>query len=292
MGLAYPPNPIGLFGAIGLVPLLLALERAKSYRQFIGWSYLALVIFSGLSTWWVGSWQARTEPFLMISCVALILVHPFFFLVPLVIYRAVRQRTSKWFALAFLPFFWCGGEYLHALSDASYPWLTLGNTQTYNLYYIQFIEFTGIWGVSFILMVQNCIITAMFFALRQDDARRSHILRLGTAILVATVLLPYLHGYFTLSGLELRKGMKKIAVTVVQPNVDPWDKWGKYDTTDHVALNGGMSLEAERQQKPDMFLWSETAIPHTLTQPGSEGRMAELQEMINQARRSCDDRLP
>src|SRR5688500_20401662 len=34
LGLAYPPNPIGLFGSIGLVPLLVALERAKSWGQF------------------------------------------------------------------------------------------------------------------------------------------------------------------------------------------------------------------------------------------------------------------
>jgi hypothetical protein len=45
MGLAYPPNPVGLLGSIGLVPLLYALERARSYGQLIRWSYASLLIF-------------------------------------------------------------------------------------------------------------------------------------------------------------------------------------------------------------------------------------------------------
>src|SRR6185295_2981469 len=79
LGLAFPPNPVGFLASIGLVPLLYAIERARSYRQLIRWSYGSLVIFSALTSWWVGSWQAKADPFLMISCVLLVLIHPFFF---------------------------------------------------------------------------------------------------------------------------------------------------------------------------------------------------------------------
>jgi apolipoprotein N-acyltransferase len=267
LGLAYPPNPVGLLGSVGLVPLLYALERARSYRELIRWSYVSLVIFSALTSWWVGSWQANADPFLMISCILLVLVHPVFFIVPLVIYRAVRLRTSPIYALIFLPFLWCGGEYLHALTDASYPWLTLGNTQTYNLYYIQFIEFTGVWGVSFLLLVQNCTFTAMLFALRREKREQMRIFRIGMAIIAATLVPPFLYGFYVLGAASERIPERAITVTVVQPNENPWDKWNQADTTDHIAVNLALSKESHTTQRADMFLWAENAIPYPITDP-------------------------
>lgn len=276
LGLAYPPNPVGLLGSIGLVPLLLAIERARSYRELFSWSYRSLLLFSALSSWWVGSWQAKADPFLMISCVLLVLIHPLFFIVPLMLYRAVRIAKGKWFALAFLPFLWCGGEYLHALSDASYPWLTLGNTQTYNLYYIQFIEFTGIWGLSFLLLVHNSVFTAMILALDRQQPNQMKIFRYCTTILAITLVPPFLYGFYVLGNAEGRIPDKGITVTVVQPNVDPWEKWQQHDTTNHIRLNSQLSRQSLAERPTEMFLWSENAIPYPVSRPGNNGRQQQL----------------
>ncbi len=279
LGLAYPPNPVGLLGSIGLVPLLYALERGRSYREMIRWAYLSLLLFSALSTWWVGSWQAKTEPFLMMSCVLLVLIHPLFFLVPLIAYRAVRRATTPLFALAFLPFLWTGGEYLHALTDASYPWLTLGNTQTYNLYYIQFIEYTGVWGLSFLLMVQNCAFTAMLFSLGSERKEQARIIRGSIVLIAVTLVVPYAHGLFVLDGEE--ETGRNLTVTIIQPNMDPWEKWKQNDTVNHIVMHGDLSRATIGSTKPDMFLWAETAIPNPLTQPGAEHRMAEMRAVVD-----------
>ena len=280
LGLAYPPNPVGLLGSVGLVPLLIALERARSYKELIRWSYGSLVIFSALSSWWVGSWQAKADPFLMISCTLLVIIHPLFFLVPLVIYRWVRQRSSLFFALAFLPFLWCGGEYLHALSDASYPWLTLGNTQTYNIYYIQFIEFTGVWGLSFLLLVQNVALAAMLFALDRAEREQRRIFTICTALLAVTLVPPFLYGFYVLGEARTKIPAKAITVTVVQPNVDPWEKWNQTDTTDHINLNFGLSAGSLADHPTQMFLWSETAIPYPIGDPGWEGKRTQLHDAV------------
>lgn len=282
LGLAYPPNPVGLFGSIGLVPLLVALERAESTKKFFRWSYSSLLLFSALSTWWVGSWQAKADPFLMISCILLVLIHPLFFVVPLLIYRAVRRRTSLLFALAFLPFLWCGGEYLHTLGDASYPWLTLGNTQTYNLYFVQFIEFTGVWGLSFVLMVHNVAFTAMVFALDGVARDQAKIFRICSTLLAVTLVLPFLYGFYVL-GQDHPSPPERVAmVTIVQPNVDPWDKWKTTDTTDHIRLNSDLSrLSVKGLTPPDLFLWSENAIPYPFTAPDNVGRKAQVQRAVD-----------
>lgn len=282
LGLAYPPNPVGLFGAVGLVPLLYVLRRAATWKQAFRWSYGSFLLFSALTTWWVGSWQSKTEPYLMISCLLLIIIHPLFFVIPMLLYRWVMRRASPFHALLFLPFLWTGGEYLHALTDASYPWLTLGNTQTYNHYFIQFIEFTGVWGLSFVLLAINCALTALLFAAGADipQQQRRQVRRVGLGVLAAAILLPYAHGILRDESPTKGGGM---TTTIIQPNVDPWDKWEQVDTVNQIELNGQMTRKAVAalQQKPDMVLWVETAIPRTLTTPGAEGRMAEVMELVN-----------
>ena len=270
LGLAYPPNVLGgLFGGIGLVPLLIALERATGWPQTLRWSYGSFVIFSGITTWWVGSWQSNADPWLMTSSILLILIHPFFFCVPIILYREVRRRTSLAIGLSFLVLLWTGGEYLHALTDASYPWLTLGNTQTYNLYYIQFIEYTGIWGVSLLMMIQNCLLAWLLISLTEENKKSRTKQGIAvTTTLVATIMLPYIHGLLSLASTQKSPDPSRITVTIVQPNQNPWDKWQKNDPIDHIIDNNSLSFEAIKTGiRPDMFLWAETAIPKPITHP-------------------------
>lgn len=282
LGLAYPPNPVGLLGSIGLVPLLIASERASSWKQLARWSYLSFLLFSALSTWWVGSWQAKTDTFLMISCVLLIILHPIFFVVPLLLYRFVRRRLGLFAALVFLPFLWCAGEYAHALGDASYPWLTLGNTQTYNLYYIQFIEFTGIWGASFLLVIHNVVFTAMVFALGRSQGEQRTIFRLSTLILALTLVPPFLYGFYVMGEARNHFPERVVTATIVQPNVDPWDKWKQADTTDHIRVNAELSHRAiDSGMRPDFFLWSENAIPYPVTSPEYRERGRSLYREVD-----------
>ncbi len=283
LGMAYPPNPVGLLGSIGLVPLLIALERTRSIRTAMRWSYVTMLLFSAISSWWIGSWQARADKFLMISCVLLIIIHPLFFVLPMVLYKWVRNRTSRYVALLFLPFLWCAGEYLHALGDASYPWLTLGNTQTYNLYYIQFIEFTGIWGLSFLLLLQNVVFGGMLLALDEGETAQRRVFRIGGGLLALTLVPPFIYGFIALGQAESARPPKSsmLTVTVVQPNVDPWEKWNTADTTDHIRLSGDLSLAAKRKKPADMYLWVETAVPQPVTMPGYEGEYQRWRAMVD-----------
>lgn len=290
LGLAYPPNPVGgLFGALGLVPLLLALEQTTSYKQAFRWSYGSFFIFSAISTWWVGSWQSNSDPWLMTSCILLIIVHPLFFVVPILLYLAVRRASTLSLGLIFLPLLWCGGEYLHALTDASYPWLTLGNTQTYNLYYIQFIEYTGIWGVSLLMLIQNCTVAWLLLARPStpEGPQVQRLYRTGGIILAATIILPYLHGITALAGTDKEEKVPEnsgsyITITVVQPNQNPWDKWKQDDPTDHIQDNGELSLQAKAQSgKVDMYLWAENAIPYPITHPNYEHRRADMYRTVD-----------
>lgn len=291
LGFAYPPNPLGpILGGIGLVPLLAAMERTTSWRQAFRWSYGSFLLFSAISTWWVGSWQSNADPWLMTSCILLIIIHPLFFTVPILLYRIVRRASSLVIGLAFLTLLWCGGEFLHALTDASYPWLTLGNAQTYNLHYIQFIEYTGVWGLSLLMLLQNSVVAWLILSRpgTDDPGRIRRNFRTGGIILGLSILLPYLHGFVSLASAGAREtrdaaaGPDSIIVTIVQPNQNPWDKWRQDDPTDHILDNGELSLQAKARGVPtDMYLWAENAIPYPITHPDYTLRRSQMNAMVD-----------
>lgn len=289
LGLAFPPNVLGgLFAALGLVPLIVALERSADWRTDVKWGYLAFLVFSALSTWWVGSWQENSDPWLSMSSILLVLIHPFFFCIPVALYGVVRRREGLEVGLLFLILFWCGGEYLHALGELSYPWLTLGNAQTYNLLYIQFIEWTGVWGLSLLLLLQNALVAWLLLNSGLPGSsplvsRRSFMSkRMATGILLATVLLPYLVGIFLIPTIDQQRA-DGLRVMVVQPNQNPWDKWRQDDTVDHIVDNGSLTLDALADgDSADMVLWAENAIPYTITQPGhySQNKREVMAQMV------------
>ena len=288
LGLAYPPNRVGgLFAAVGLVPLIVALERSSEWRKDVLWSYWTFLLFSGITTWWVGSWQTNSDPWLATSSILLVMVHPLFFALPMVLYSLVRRKLGVGIGLLFLALLWTGGEWLHALGDASYPWLTLGNTQTYNYTYIQFIEWTGVWGLSMLLLLQNCGVAWLLLKGRgngdaQPQRRSSTLILTG---LVVTVVLPYLVGFLLVPNLG-SESERAITVTIVQPNQNPWDKWKQNDTVDHILDNGGLTLDAIRDgAEPDMVLWAENAIPYLLSKPTATWQnkarlMSQMTELI------------
>lgn len=282
LGLAFPPNPVGLLGSIGLVPLLVAVERAPTWKVLFRWSYLSFLLFSALSTWWVGSWQPNADTFLQISCILLVLIHPLFFVVPILLYRFVRRRAGLFVALAFFPFLWCGGEYVHSLGDASYPWLTLGNTQTYNLYYIQFIEFTGVWGASFLLVLHNVLFTAMILAFSLSPGEQRRIVRFSTVLLSLSLIIPFIHGFYVMGEAQDHVPSRVITAAIVQPNVNPWDKWKQADTTDHIRMNADLSQQViDSGLGPDLFLWSENAVPYPITSPEFASRKEAMYRAID-----------
>ncbi len=286
LGLAYPPNPIGwLFAGIGFVPLFIVVERSKRWKTDLWQSYLAFLVFSGFSTWWVGSWQANTDPWLIVSSLLLVVVHPLFFSVPVILYGIIRRRTSLGIALLFFVLLFCGGEYLHALGEVSYPWLTLGNTTTYNLYFMQIAEITGVWGLSLLLLAQNGAIGWWLIGRkgRTSDQRRTSV-RKTLVILGATTVPVYLVGFFLLGqAVDISAENESVNILIVQPNQNPWDKWRKDDPVDHIVDNGTMTIEGIKQVGPvDAVLWAENAIPYPLTNPRYADRKRTMASVMVQ----------
>src|SRR5438105_331212 len=162
LGLSYPPFGIlgGFCAFFALVPMLIALEDTERLRNGFTRGYLAMFVWTLIATYWVGGWkgEGQVDPFLIVGGIALDFVHPIFLVVPILLYDATRRRFGRLAALIALPVYWIGFEYWHSTGYFAFPWLSLYNTQTYNTAFIQFIEFTGSFGLSLVILAINVLL--------------------------------------------------------------------------------------------------------------------------------------
>lgn len=295
LGAAFPPLPLGLFAFIGFLPLFLALEHATSMGQVVRWSYIAFWFFHGASNWWVSSWQAETDPYLMASGLALWFAHPLFFAVPVVGYMWVRKRRGRTFALCAFPFLWVAFEWLHSLGEASYPWQALGYTQILHTTYAQIADIGGVWLLSFVVVVANVLCAHLWFI--HKEQHRLSVRQVGRwsllpavrwhiAALVLLLVVPILYGWVqkTTWGHEahMRRQHSEVRMAVLQPNINPWKKWEGESSHDQVLQYMALQDSLVRATgKPNIAVWSETAIPYRLLTPMNDYYFAELQHWVD-----------
>jgi apolipoprotein N-acyltransferase len=289
LGCAFPPVPTGALALVGLVPLLIVLADVRTIRAGLGYTYLSMLLFHAITISWTGGYSHGNDPYMMIAGTVTILVHPLFYFLPVSAYLWTRRHLGELAALAALPFFWVAYEYSHTLSEWSFPWLTLGNTQTYDLARIQFIEYTGVLGLSFWILLINCLA----FALYSSVARRGLTGNRTAASLVAGILLlfmlPWLHGWLRGPSLPPEgegESTTSVVVGIIQSNADPWEKWRKpgYQVVRDYLGRTAALLERTGAERPQIVLWPETAIPFYL--------LSERQAMLYGEFRAGLDTLP
>ncbi len=287
LGFSFPPYELGILACFGLVPLLVVLHGVERYGNAFWYVYVTMFVFHLISVNWTGGFVHGNDPYMMIAGSATIIIHPLFYFLPMGVYLLVRRHFSETLAVALLPILWVGYEYSHSLSEWSFPWLTLGNSQTYNLARIQFIEYTGVWGLSFWILVINVI--AYLLCVRLVERGRgmwSPSARWLLASLVVLYVAPSVHGWFVLKNAPPSETVtapaRPVTVGMIQANVDPWDKWkvkGIETYTLYVQLTGSL-LDSVRLPRPDIVLWPETAFPFDVISDQNQELLASLQDHL------------
>ena len=290
LGASFPPSPLYSLAYVGLIPFLLLLETLQGTWRTVRYTYLAFLIFHITTLYWIGGFVVGKDPWLMIAGAAVVLVHPLFYVPVVLLYLFVRKRLGLIPGLLFLPLIWISYEFSHSLSEFSFPWITLGNSQAYDLQRIQIAEYTSVYGLSFLILVFNVI----GFVLITKLATRSWSLKtravfVSVAVLVVLYFGPWIYGGIRMQQLEKRSEGSTLTVGVVQPNVDPFDKW-KYQTQQMPILVA--STEKLAPQKPDLVVWPETAIPMLILHPQNASYLHAFRSLLDSLHVSVLSGLP
>ncbi len=268
LGFSFPPFPLGILACFGLVPLLVVIAGIGRARTAFRYVYIAMLVFHVITVNWTGGYAHGNDPYMMIAGAVTMLVHPFFYFIPFGIFLFIRRRLGEPLALGMLPFIWVAYEFSHSLSEWSFPWLTLGNSQTYDITRLQFITLTGVFGLSFWILLMNLVVY-LFVAglLRQKFLLRSAKTAWFLAVIALLYALPAIHGSFVLSRPEASPALQTtgstVKVGIIQSNVDPWQKWSRsgYGTVQLYQDMTNRLIDSLGENHPDIVVWPETALP-------------------------------
>jgi apolipoprotein N-acyltransferase len=289
LGFSFPPSQLGVLACFGLVPLLIVLADVRETGRALRYSYVALLVFHIITLNWTGGYTHGNDPYMMIAGAVTMLAHPFFYFIPIGIYCTIRRYLGEWLALVSLPLSWLAYEYTHSLSEWSFPWLAIGNSQSYNLAGMQFISITGIYGLSFWILIINVLAFVLYSRIAHGvwSPRSSKAVLMGLGIVILYYV-PALYGNAVLVNAPLapdglKAGQKAITVGMIQSNIDPWEKW-KQAGFDHLELYLDMTdslVNKSSLPRPDLVLWPETAVPYAFLAPIGSPTLQFLRSRID-----------
>ncbi|RKY92714.1 MAG: apolipoprotein N-acyltransferase, partial [Ignavibacteriae bacterium] len=248
------PFPFTLLIFIAFLPYLTVLEKRTSLVSISRATFIFTFVFGLITLYWVGSWQSSADPFLMMGGGALLLAYPCVFLIPSTLYYLAKKIFPKINALYFFPLFWVTAEYLLTLTDLRFPWVLLGHgLAKFNLF-IQGAEIIGTFGLSVLVAYINIFLYKSYKKYKTDKKLFSPAL-LTVIILFAAFLV---YGIVRTSTFKISE--RTIVVGLIQPDLNPWDKWevGNLDNLLDVYLE--QSIEAV-DKGAQIVLWPETALP-------------------------------
>ena len=259
--LAWPPIPYtGPILWFALLPLFFAIEGILSSdlkqkgRKVFGLSFLAFAIWNTASIYWVYNSLASA----MSAPVAVLISFIPFGLGALLMaaavwmYYAFRELFNRFWSYLALIFFWISYEYLHQTWDLAFPWMNLGNgfAQTHQL--VQWYEYTGVYGGTLWVLLSNILLFEILrIKFKDDQISKLSYVWLGL-ILVPTFFSMYRYHHY-------EEQNSPANVVVVQPNIDPYAKFGSMPTSEQINQLVRLS-DSIAQVNTEFFIWPETAI--------------------------------
>jgi apolipoprotein N-acyltransferase len=249
---AWFPNGLVPLLFIAFVPLLIVehtiFKNPQHYESLtlFGCSFFTFFIWNVLTTWWVKN-ASLGGAAMAIICNALLMTIVF-----LIFHKIKKRLGEKWGNILFICF-WITFEFLHLDWDLTWPWLTLGNAFADTPNWIQWYEYTGVFGGSLWVLVINCLIVSSF----KFQVEKKKIIAI-----ILLIILPIIISYAMLSFIKNPTG-KTVRVVIVQPNIDPYNE--KFIAGFEEQLQKMLQLAAQKTDSTiDYLIFPETALTENL----------------------------
>jgi len=259
---AWPPLQLSFLAFGGFVPLLIAekviSDTYKKYTTLKVWIslYTGLLIWNLTTTWWVGNASLAGGLFANLA-------NPVLMTVPFMLARNTRKQFGNRLGYASLIFFWMAFESIHLSWELTWPWLSVGNVFAVHHSWIQWYEFTGIFGGTLWVWVSNIlfflILYNKIFLAEKNNAQNTTlfkkylpIISLVLLLIIPIIISKIMYNNYTEIG-------KPVNVTVLQPNFDPYTE--KFDIPYTVQMEKMLTLSKQKLTDSTNYLvWPETSV--------------------------------
>jgi apolipoprotein N-acyltransferase len=281
--LVFPKPNLYFLAWVAIVPLLYALLRGRggegemfdsegrSLRPFTLWQGFLIGWFCGIiwylgTCYWVypvmntyGGLPAPVAVLITLGYGLIMGVHHGIFGM-LVVLMARRSSAGNRRPLLLAPFFWVAIELMrdHIIGV---PWIPLGGSQIDNIPFARIAQTTGVYGLSFAIMLVNCAFVAAMLLYGQ---RRKNLLISAAAAAVALQI-----GVFA----KLPSFPATQQAVLVQENVPLLDQpqWTPRYFDETISSLARISVDASKPRRaadnPGLIIWPESPAPFFIADP-------------------------
>ena len=251
---AWPVSPFTFTIFFAFVPLLFVADVTTKKNRFFLYTFIALLVWNATTTWWI--WNSTD-----VGSIAAIIANSLLMCLPWWGYFTFKRTYGKRSGYVALVVFWLMFEYIHLNWQLSWPWLTLGNVFASHTGWVQWYEYTGVSGGTLWILLVNIALKEAILKF-QMSSFKFQLKPISTV--VGLILLPFIFSLIiTLSFTELNITAKakpfKSNVLIVQPNIDPYQKYNTNSTSQQIDRLLQLS-EQNIDSATQFILWPETAM--------------------------------
>ena len=244
--LAFPKTDWWFLSWVALVPLFYALEQRSARACFVLSFVTGVVFFSGTLYWFIYVTKLGAS--------LLVLYCSFYFGVFGSAYFYIRQKPLLTKA-AFLSCFWVMLEFARANLMSGFGWASLGHSQYKNLIFLQAADVTGVFGISFLIVLANVAVKEwMELLIRKKKDGQLFKLTLAAAVIML------LAGGYGIYRLRQKMDGPMVSVAVIQGNIPQELKWHEPLWPDIMEKYKVLTRQAALD-KPELIIWPETSFP-------------------------------
>jgi apolipoprotein N-acyltransferase len=291
--LSFPNFDIEILAWFGFVPLFFALKNKSPLKSFF-LAYLTGLLF------WFGTiyWLIHVTLAGLIILVFYLSLYFGLFGLFFSFFTRYAMRDTRYCSFADLLFFsacWVVLEYIRAYLFTGFPWIPLGYSQYMCLPVIQIADITGVWGVSFLVMLVNAAVYSVIgYRCTVNGVRLTvHSVIKRIAIPSVILALSFSYGYYRLNQyrqpenrspktghrtaqeLSIPPLSSKIRISVIQGNIPQEMKWDQQAGDFIIEKYRGLT-SVSLSQFPDMVIWPEAAFPLMLKQENNYAPLTDL----------------
>lgn len=275
--LSFAPFDLFFLSWFSLIPLLLFIYRAEDYKTVLKGSLLFGFIYFFGNTYWIyhslyyyGSVPLILSYFAVILLSLYLAVYPVLF--SLVFKNLLRSPLPS---CLYAPFLWVTLEVIRTYLFTGFPWSLLGYSQYRFLPVIQISDLTGIYGVSYLILLSNCFV---FDILIFRERRVNHPLFPSYPIVFSSILvfLIFLTVFaYGAKRLSENWNVKPLKVSIVQGNIPQDQKWQSSQAQEIVNIYKTLTVKS-LEHEPQLVIWPETAVPFIF-----EKEKVQTEDLIN-----------
>lgn len=287
LGLSFPPFNFYITVFAGLAVFLFSIDGTQTFKSYFRRAYVVFFICDLIAVSWLiySGLRENADIFLCISGFLVLFFHPLFYVIPLSLFHFIKRKRNIHPLLQIFLFavIYTTADYLNNLSQFSFPWILLGNAFTYQLHKIQIIEIIGVFGLSF--WAAGISAGIYYFYKRfydKDFCIQSPRTFASLALIIFIYFAPDLYtAIYVNKAFQENAGSGKINIGIVQPNVDPWAKWGgKQDVLINEYLDEIRDLK-KKDSTIDLIVFPETAIPFYILNSSYQAKFAKFADLID-----------